>query len=115
MQTGSAQCMQALAIMILPAEGPCRKKRGLLLCVAAQARTQSSQRVQRSRSMTIVAVPLKKRVSVRKSSKSDPILGPASTAGVGGATGPGGGGGGQSRVWAGGQTERSKDPGGDVW
>ena len=69
MQTGSAQCMQALAIM-QPAGDSARgaEERGLLSCVEAQARTQSSQRVQRSRSITIVAVPLKKRFSVRNSS-----------------------------------------------
>src|SRR5687767_7576813 len=70
MHTGSAQCMHALATINLPLDGPCRRKRGLLSCVDAQARTQSSQRVQRSRSITIVAVPLKKRFAVRNSSVS---------------------------------------------
>src|SRR6478672_763590 len=86
MQTGSAQCIQALAIITLPLVGPCRRKRGLLLCVEAQARTQSSQRVQRSRSMTIVAVPLKKRLSVRNSSISEPIFAAAFFGGVGAAS-----------------------------
>src|SRR5512134_1624561 len=67
MHTGSAQCMHALATIKRPLDGPCLRKRGLLSCVEAQARTQSSQRVQRSRSMTIVAVPLKKRLAVRNS------------------------------------------------
>jgi len=65
--TGSAQCMQALATISRPLVGPFRRKRGLLSCVEAQARTQSSQRVQRSKSMTIEAVPLKKRLVVRNS------------------------------------------------
>src|SRR5439155_419783 len=50
--------------------GPWRRKRGLLSWEAAQARTQSSQRVQRSRSIIMAAVPLKKRVSTRNSISS---------------------------------------------
>src|SRR5438477_4252254 len=74
MQTGSAQCIQALAIIKRPLDGPCRRKRGLLSWVEAQARTQSSQRVQRSRSMAMAAVPLKKRFSVRNSKTSASTL-----------------------------------------
>ena len=58
MHTGSTQCMQAFVTMMPFCTSPWRMKRGLLSCVAAQARTQSSQRVQRSRSINIVAVPL---------------------------------------------------------
>ena len=43
MQTGSAQCMQALAIIQRPLDGPWRRKRGLLSCVAAHARTHETQ------------------------------------------------------------------------
>src|SRR5580698_11229368 len=59
MQIGSVQCMHACATMMLLWTGPCRRKRGLLSWVAAHARTQSSHRVQWSRSITIVSVPLK--------------------------------------------------------
>ncbi len=61
MHTGSTQCMHALATMMWSCFGPCRMNRGLLSCVAAHARTQSSQRVQRSRLISIVCVPLRKR------------------------------------------------------
>jgi len=49
--------------------GPWRINRGLLSCVAAHARTQSSQRVQRSRLTSIVSVPLRSDDRRRKSSK----------------------------------------------
>ena len=61
MHTGSTQCMQALATIRWSCFGPWRMNRGLLSCVAAQARTQSSHRVQRSRLISIVCVPLRKR------------------------------------------------------
>src|SRR6478609_1441527 len=69
MHTGSTQCMQAFAIIRLSIIGPCRRKRGLPSCADAQARTQSSQRVHRSISMTIDLVPLKKRCSAMNSIK----------------------------------------------
>ena len=67
--------MHALATMRWSCVGPWRMNRGLLSCVAAHARTQSSQRVQRSRLISIVCVPLRNRWSARKSSSRGSITG----------------------------------------
>ncbi|MCX7158564.1 MAG: hypothetical protein NT176_05245, partial [Proteobacteria bacterium] len=77
MQTGSTQCMQALATMRLPSFGPWRMNFGFPPWVSAQARTQSSQRVHFSRSMTIVLVPLMKRRSTAHSRKASSAIGRA--------------------------------------
>ena len=66
-QTASTQCMQALATMMFSCSGPWRTKRGLLSWAAAQARTQSSQAVQRSVLIAMTAVPFMVRVLTRKS------------------------------------------------
>ena len=104
--------MQALATMMRPQAGPWRRKRGLLSWVEAQARTQSSQRVQRSRSISIVAVPLKKRPSVMNASRSAPIFPAAPVAGGGSGSSAAGSGArsinaGSSRAGSVGNTTRS--------
>jgi hypothetical protein len=61
--------MQAPATITPSDSGPWRMKRGLLSWVAAQARTQSSHRVQRSRSISMAARPFMKRWATMNSRK----------------------------------------------
>ena len=77
MQTGSAQCIHAFATIKLSNVLPCRRKRGLPPCVDAQALTQSSQRTQRSRLITIARVALTKRSSTAHSISASSATGVA--------------------------------------